>query len=94
MDKPSIGVRLLSPFLLTAIMKMVVMTVITRTMIIQINSLLETDECLLDNNCKQLCVDQVASYTCACPDGFKLASDLVSCERKQKQSTAIAVYVL
>ena len=39
----------------------------------------DIDECLLDNNCDQECVDELDGYSCGCYDGFRLADDAVSC---------------
>ena len=41
--------------------------------------LADIDECLLDNNCDQECVDELDGYSCGCYDGFRLADDAVSC---------------
>lgn len=41
------------------------------------------DMCLLDNNCQELCISGVGTYTCDCPTGFRLNdTDNISCVRK------------
>ena len=46
---------------------------------ISLTILTEINECLNENNCKQTCIDEIGSYSCSCPSGFSLASDLISC---------------
>ena len=37
---------------------------------------------LQTNNCDQMCINSVGSFTCGCQDGFTLDSDGFTCDRE------------
>ena len=43
----------------------------------------DIDECMVDNQCAQICTNTMGSFTCSCEDGFQLDENGLDCNGKK-----------